>query len=377
MSGRVVKRARLASDADKAFLGVQVAASEPSAAGKPVRIALVGLGRAGHFHINSIKLLGPHVAVLAWAIDVDEKSRLKTAAETGCRHSARLEDALGDVDAVVVASTTDTHFSFIKQALSSKKPCFTEKPISHNPAEVTEILDLARSSEVPFIVGYQRRCDTNFRSLKDLVDKGTVGQVRLVRCVSRDNPLPPMEYLRTSGGIFHDMLSHDFDMIHFLTGQIPESVYSVGHCYNEEIKAMGDADIVIVTMSFASGLLATVDTSRVAAYGYDQRVEVFGEKGMLSVQNELSNTVKCATEMGHMAPPALFSFPQRYKHTYTTELSEFCGMIQQSPMATELDEVVMRHQPLEKVATAAELSWRLGRKILLSEVDSLRAHLPH
>lgn len=373
MGERVVKRARLASDADKARLGAELVSCE----GKSVRIALVGLGRAGQFHINSIKLAGPRVATLAWAIDTDEKSALKVAGEMGCKYSTKLEDAINDVDAVVIASTTDTHFSFCKMALKAKKPCFTEKPISHNPDEVKEILELAKNAEVPFIVGFQRRCDTNFRSLKDLVDKGTIGQVRLMRCVSRDNPIPPMEYLRTSGGIFHDMLSHDFDMIHFITGQIPESVYSVGHCYNEQIKAMDDADLVVVTMSFASGLLATVDTSREAAYGYDQRVEVFGEKGMLSVQNEVGSTVKCATEVGHLTPPALFSFPQRYKHTYTQEMMEFCAMIQQQPMALEADEVTQRHQSLEKVATAAELSWRLGRKILMSEVDSLRKHLPH
>merc|ERR1712173_386753 len=111
------------------------------------------------------------------------------------------------------------------------------------------------------------------------------------------------------------------------------------------------------------------DTSRVAAYGYDQRVECFGEKGMLSVQNEIGSTVKCATELGHLHPPALYSFPQRYKHTYTTELMEFIAMVQQQPMALEAEEVVQRHQALEKVATGAELSWRLGRRVLLSEVD--------
>lgn len=117
------------------------------------------------------------------------------------------------------------------------------------------------------------------------------------------------------------MLSHDFDMIHFLSnGQIPESVYTVGHCYNEDIKKMDDVDTVVVTLQFKSGLLATVDSSRIASYGYDQRVEVFGTHGMLTCNNEVESTVELANDLGHQKPCTQWSFPQRYKHTYTVEL---------------------------------------------------------
>ena len=121
---------------------------------------------------------------------------------------------------------------------------------------------------------------THYVSLLLSLQAGKIGGVRMVRSSSRDNPEPPLAYLKISGGIFHDMLCHDFDMLHFLTGEVPESVYSVAHTHNPEIGKMDDADTVIVTMKSSSGLLATVDTSRISAYGYDQRIEVFGEKGM-------------------------------------------------------------------------------------------------
>jgi len=331
--------------------------------------------------MQSIKIMGSSVAQLRWAIDASEELARETAGRfPGCQFATTLESALQDpeCDAVIIASTTNTHFAFVKQSLTAGKPTFTEKPISHDPTEVAEIVSLAKTSRIPFIVGYQRRCDKNFRRMRDMIrSEGAIGDPRVIRCTSRDNPIPPMAYLRTSGGIFHDMLSHDFDMIHFLTGQIPESVYSVGHCYNEEIKAMDDIDTAVVTLTFASGLLATVDTSRIAAYGYDQRVEVFGSDGMATTHNEQETTVEVATTAGYLKPVAEWSFPQRYKHTYTVELAEFCAMLMQRPMLPEPDEYLDRHIDLEKVATAAELSLRLRRRVLIAEVDSLRHQLPN
>lgn len=341
-----------------------------------INFCLVGLGRAGQFHLTSLSMAANGVARLKWVVDKNEDLCKQVAAQIGCTWSSNIEDALNDekVHAVIIASTTNTHYPYCVQALKAKKAVFTEKPISHHPEEIAEVLGLAKASKKPFVVGYQRRVDPNFRSVKQQIENGAIGGLRIIKCCSRDNPLPPIEYLRTSGGIFHDMLSHDFDMIHFLSGQYPESVYTIAHCYEPEIAKMdGDVDTTLVTMSFASGLIATVDCCRIAAYGYDQRVEAFGEKGMLSCDNQKESTVELATSEGYKTPVAQWSFPQRYKHTYTTEILEFCAMIQQN--LCEADEVVDRHMPLEKVATAAMLSLKLDRKILLSEVDDLRSCL--
>lgn len=208
-------------------------------------------------------------------------------------------------------------------------------------------------------------------ALKRQVEAGAVGTLKVIKSCSRDNPLPPLEYLRTSGGIFQDMLIHDFDMQDWLSGgQVPESIHAVGHCYNEAVREMGDLDTVAVVAKYASGLITMTDTCRDAAYGYDQRVEAFGEKGMLTARNELVNTVELATGAGHLMPPAQWSFPERYKDAYRVELTEFLELVLAGPhsdLHQAEQKQMLRHPRIVKTATAAELSWRLGRQVLLSE----------
>jgi len=259
--------------------------------------------------------------------------------------------------------------------LAAGKALFTEKPISHKPEELKEIIDAAIAGKRPFLVGYQRRVDANFRSLKEQITAGVIGDVRMIKCCSRDNPLPPLPYLKVSGGIFYDMLTHDFDMMHFISGEIPIEVYTVGHCYNDDIRAMDDIDTVMVTLKFASGLCAVVDCSRVAEYGYDQRVEVMGSIGMATAENQKESNVVVATSSGFQHARAQWSFPERYKHTYATEFAEFVAMVQSN--AVEPDDVIRRHIELEKVTAAAELSHRLGRAIKIAEVEELRHHMKH
>jgi len=335
-------------------------------------VALVGLGRSGHFHLTSLKNL-PEVTRLVWAIDVCEERAKSVAKDMNCQWSTTLEPALADpaVDMVIIASTTDTHFPFIMNSLGAGKSVFTEKPISHEVHEVQEAVDLALKKNLPFVCGYQRRCDLNFRQLKRQLDAGAIGTLKMIKSCSRDNPVPPLEYLRTSGGIFQDMLIHDFDMQEWLTGGLePESVLAVGHCYDPEIERMGDIDIVAVMIYYSNGIIAMIDTCRDAAYGYDQRVEAFGSKGMLTAKNEMTSSVELATVSGHLMPPAMWSFPERYKHAYTEELAEFVALVKAGTAseAHKLEqEQMMRHPRIVKTATAAEMSWKLGRQVRLSE----------
>jgi myo-inositol 2-dehydrogenase/D-chiro-inositol 1-dehydrogenase len=340
-------------------------------------VALVGLGRSGHFHLTSIKALAD-VAKLAWVIDTDVTKAKQIAEDMSCRWATSLDEALLDssVGAVIIASTTDTHFSFIMRSLEAKKAVFAEKPISHTVAEVQEAVDLALKNNVAFVCGYQRRCDKNFRALKRHLDLGSIGQLKMIKSCSRDNPLPPLEYLRTSGGIFQDMLIHDFDMQDWLSeGQMPESVMSMGHAYNPAIRSMKDLDIVAVTAKYSSGLITMTDTSRDASYGYDQRVEAFGETGMLTAKNEATSTVELANSAGHLMPPAKWSFPQRYEEAYRVELTEFLALVKAGPESKEHkaeQQEMLRHPRIVRTATAAELSWKLGRQVFLSEdLDAL------
>jgi len=236
------------------------------------------------------------------------------------------------------------------------------------------------SKNLPFICAFQRRVDKNFRELKRLVDNGSIGQLKVIKSCSRDNPVPPLEYLRTSGGIFHDMLVHDFDILDYLTcGQVPESVTSVGHCYNPAIEQFNDLDTVAVLFKYPSGLVAMVDTCRDAAYGYDQRVEVFGEKGMLTAKNEMTSSVELATVDGHLMPPAMWSFPQRYNQAYMVEITEFISMLHagRESEAHRLEQKAMeRHAKVVRTTIAAELSWKLGRQVFLKDLDKLMAENP-
>mmetsp|Transcript_35819 Transcript_35819/g.93773 ORF Transcript_35819/g.93773 Transcript_35819/m.93773 type:complete len:374 (+) Transcript_35819:32-1153(+) len=341
-----------------------------------VGVAIIGLGRAGHFHLTSIAGC-PETAELKWVVDVDLDKAQHIAAEKGCKGTNSIEDVLVDpmVDALVIASTTNTHFEYCKMGLDSGKAVFTEKPISHKTEQLEKIIDMAVEKRLPFMVGYQRRVDRNFRELERQINAGAVGGIRMIKCCSRDNPLPPMPYLAVSGGIFYDMLTHDFDMIHFLSGEIPTEVYTVAYCYNDEIRAMDDVDTVMVTLKFASGLIATVDCSRTAPYGYDQRVEVFGEKGMATAENEKTSTVIVASSEGFVHPKTCHSFPQRYKECYTQEFAEFVAMVK--AWECEPENTIRRHVELERVTAAAELSHRTGRAIQLCEVDKLRHLMPH
>ncbi|CAE7447636.1 miox [Symbiodinium pilosum] len=348
-----------------------------SAPEKKLCACLVGLGRAGHFHMESLAAL-PHAVQLSWVVDVDTEKAKRIAEEKGCRWSSDLDAALADeVDVVIVASATDTHFPYIMKALSADKAVLAEKPISHELHEVITAVELAKSKNLAFMCGYQRRADRHFRELKRQLDSGAIGSLKMVKMCSRDNPLPPLEYLRTRGGIFHDMLIHDFDMLDFLSGgQVPESVTSIGHCYNPEIEKMEDIDTCAVMFKYPSGLIAMVDTSRDASYGYDQRIEAFGEHGMLSAKNELTSTVELATEAGHLVPTAMFSFPQRYLQAYRSELTEFIELVQagRDSEVHRLEQAAMlRHPNIVRTTIAAEQSWKEGKSIQISQVAATPA----
>ena len=168
--------------------------------------AVVGLGRAGQFHLTSLRALTD--AELRWVVDTNEPLAQEVAARERCQWSATLQPVLDDprVDAVIIASSTQTHYPYIKAALGAKKACFSEKPISHDPDELREVVEAAVASPRPFVVGFQRRVDPNFRELRKQLQAGAVGGLRLIKCCSRDNPVPPLEYLRTSGGIWPEAL---------------------------------------------------------------------------------------------------------------------------------------------------------------------------
>ncbi|MCF8277599.1 MAG: Gfo/Idh/MocA family oxidoreductase [Flavobacteriales bacterium] len=326
---------------------------------KTIKLCVVGLGRAGNFHLTSIKQLDN--LELHSVVDTNVELAMETAEKWGCKWSTDLVDLLNDedLDAVVVASPTDAHFDYIVQALSAGKHVFTEKPVGHTVKEIKTCFALAREHGKALHLGFQRRLDKNFVALKRRLPE--LGAAKIVKASSRDNPKPSYEYLSISGNIFHDMLIHDFDMLMFLFGaQVPQTVFAAGHTYDATIKGFNDYDTVLVSIKFANGLVCSIDTSRTSAYGYDQRIEVFGEKGMATVDNERNNAVNVYTEAGGNHEPFNYSFPQRYKDAYLEELLQFSEGIQNGVFTNVAEtECVLSHE----LADAALESIKAGEAI--------------
>ncbi|MEY4679743.1 MAG: hypothetical protein RLZZ276_1392, partial [Pseudomonadota bacterium] len=244
------------------------------------RLCQFGAGRIGQIHAANVAGAG---ASLAYVVDVN----VDAASALAARHGARVADAetaLSDpsVDAVIIASSTDTHADLIERAARVGKPIFCEKPVDLSMERVERCVAAVRAAGVPVLMGFNRRFDPSFAQLRRGIEAGTVGKVELVQITSRDPSPPPPEYVRVSGGLFRDMMIHDLDMARFLLGEEPEQVFATASCLvDPRIAAAGDVDTALVTLRTASGRLCQISNSRRASYGYDQRIEVHGELGML------------------------------------------------------------------------------------------------
>lgn len=330
---------------------------------KTIRICVVGLGRAGNFHLTSIERIDG--LELHSVVDTDADLAQREGETRECKWGTDLTELLKDdaLNAVIVASPTDAHFQYICDALNAGKHVFTEKPVGHTVEEINTCFELASKHGLALHLGFQRRFDKNFMALKRRLPE--LGDARIVKASSRDNPLPSYEYLKISGNIFHDMLIHDFDMLMFLFGaKQPETVFAAGHTYDQTIAGFNDYDTVLVTIKYADGMVCSIDTSRTSAYGYDQRIEVFAEHGMATVDNERNNAVNVYTEKGGSHEPFNYSFPQRYKDAYLEELKQFADGIENGIHTNVAHaECVMSHQ----LADAALESIRTGAAVKFGE----------
>lgn len=329
----------------------------------PLNVALIGLGRAGQFQLESIRTL-PEV-VLRHAIDTNWERAKEIASEIGCNATRSPEEAYADpeVDAVIVATPTGEHYGQILASLNAGKAVFTEKPLGKGIEEIDECFRLAANKDLPLFVGFNRRFDPSHARVASEVSEGSIGKLQLLRLTSRDSPLPSIDYIRTSHGIFHDCIVHDLDMARFIAREDPIEVYSVGSNFNPDIEAIGDLDNVIVTLRFGSGLLASIDVNRFSAYGYDQRIEAFGDRGMVQSENRLQNTTLLSTGAGLQRPAIEYSFPQRYREAYRNELETFARCVRErSPLPISYEDVRMGYL----LSDLAERSFREGKPLPVS-----------
>jgi len=264
------------------------------------------------------------------------------------------------VQGVVICTPTAEHPQVILSCLGSGKAVMCEKPIAMNLKDIDECYNESNRLKVPLLCGYQRRHDASFSKTKESIKEGVIGKLHMVRTSSRDHPVPTLNYLKISGKIFHDCCSHDLDIMRYMTGEDPVEVFAMGHAFNPNLKELEDWDTVNISLKFPSGVVGNIDASRFAAYGYDQRIEVFGDKGMVQANNQQPTSVVVSTVSGVTSDPYFYSFPQRYEKTYATELAHFVQVILKKV------EPILTHQDVRKVtilASACEESCQTGKPV--------------
>jgi len=331
-----------------------------------VRLVLCGLGRIGSVHFENI--LNNRKFQLVGIVEFIEKSRLEAAAKAGCSAYPTLDDALKDtnnpVDAVIVCTPTATHADHIKKALNAGKAVFCEKPIDHDVAVVDEVYKLAEKLGLILLCGFQRRYDTSFMKLKESVSKGAIGQLIKVKTISRDHPIPLLSFLKISGGIVFDCCSHDVDVLRWVTGEDPESVYTTATCFTPEIAELNDFDTVDMLLKFPSGVIGVIDVSRYSSCGYDQRIEVLGKEGTINAGNPQETTVMYGRKDGLVEDPYIYSFPKRYHQAYSSQLDHFANLVLGTESELRLKYKDVRNSTI--ILHAAEESLKTGKPVKIN-----------
>jgi myo-inositol 2-dehydrogenase/D-chiro-inositol 1-dehydrogenase len=296
---------------------------------KKIKVAVAGLGRIGKIHLKNLCRNFSEIEVVA-VMDVFNESKL-IADEFNVPVFVKDFDellAVPGVDAVVICSPTDTHADYVVKAAKAGKQIFCEKPLDLSLDRVKEVLEIVNESGVKLMLGFNRRFDPEFKKIRQLVVNDAVGDPQIIKITSRDPGPPPVSYIKVSGGMFLDMTIHDFDMARYISGKQVKEVYAKGAVMvDPEIGKAGDIDTAIITLTFDDGTMAVIDNCRKAVYGYDQRLEVFGSKGMAQAENNFPNNHKLYTATGVSGDLPLHFFLERYDASYNQEIREFIDVL--------------------------------------------------
>jgi myo-inositol 2-dehydrogenase/D-chiro-inositol 1-dehydrogenase len=328
-----------------------------------LKVGLLGAGRIGQVH--AVNIAGNARSTLVAVSDVYTPAAEKLAAQFDAQ-SRSSEEILNDpdIDAVLIATSTDTHSGLIEAATAAGKTVLCEKPVDLSLERAKACLAVASKTGNPVMIGFNRRFDPSFAALKASSLNGEIGKSELLSLTSFDPAPPPVSYVKVSGGLFRDMMIHDFDMANFLMGERPVAVRAVGSSIvDPEIGEAGDVDTAVVTMTYEDGRIAVIKNSRRAVYGYDQRIELLGAEGLLQAQNMLENTVVKSTVAGVISAKPTHFFLERYMPAYAAEWEAFVSAaIERTEMPVTLEDGIAALA----MAEAATESARTGQAVTIA-----------
>ena len=289
-----------------------------------INIGLIGLGRIGRMHAENIYKSLPMLNLKCIADPVPDMNFIKSIGEVDSFKNANNLISDKSIDAIIISSPTPTHVELIKQCAQNKKHVFCEKPISFYENEIEEIIKIINNEKIHVQVGLNRRFDDNFLLAKEKVDAAMIGDIHTIHITNHDSSMPKLKFLKSSGGMLFDLCIHDFDMLHFLTGERIKEIYVNGAVFIEpKLKDIDDIDNAIITLELENGILCLIDSSRQTHYGYDQRIELFGSKGVLLVKNKTESLYYLSNQNNTQRSKIKDSFIERYKKSFVTELEYF------------------------------------------------------
>ena len=334
-----------------------------------VKVGIIGAGRIGIVHINSITTRVPNAKIKTVADPFLSEETADWAKSMGVEKTTKdYKEIIHDpeIDAVLICSSTDTHSPISIEAIKAGKHVFCEKPIDHDVEKIMEVIKALEGTNIKYQVGFNRRFDHNFQSLQEAVAQGKVGTPQIIKITSRDPEPPSIDYVKVSGGIFLDMTIHDFDMVRFLAGCDSQEVYvQSANLVDPAIGEAGDVDTAVITLKMENGAIAVIDNCRKAVYGYDQRAEVFGSEGMAAISNDSQSNVVISNTQGVTGEKPMFFFLERYLDAYGKEIAAFIDAIE-----NDKDTPLNVYDGLKPVlmGLAAKKSSQEHRPVKISEI---------
>ncbi len=334
-----------------------------------VTVGIIGAGRIGKVHTQSICNIVKNAKIKTIADPFMNDETAAWAKSMGVENTTKdYKEILADpeIQAVLICSSTNTHSPISVEAIKAGKHVFCEKPIDHDIEKIKDVIDALKDSKVKYQVGFNRRFDHNFEAVRNAVVAGKIGEPHIIKVTSRDPEPPSAEYAAVSGGMFLDMTIHDFDMVRYLAGCDAEEIYvQSAVLVDPAIGEAGDVDTAVITLKMENGAIAVIDNSRKAAYGYDQRAEVFGSKGMVATSNDTQSSAVLSTVDGVTGEKPLYFFLERYMDSFAKEVNCFIDAIENdtdTPLGVEdgLKPVLM--------GIAAKKSVEEHRPVKISEI---------